>query len=114
MCAMTRRAGALLSLALLSIVSCQSQSPDAVACETVDEIAATFLADEDLEGYVTSTEDLALELDEVDDQLLRDVGTSLYIVALQWRESGYEDEQLREANTVGVNLLANRCEELRG
>lgn len=110
---MTRTAGALLSVLVLSLVSCQSESPDEAACETVDDIVVSFEG-EDFDGYLTSAEDLATGMDQVDDQLLSDVGTSLYIVALQWSESGYEDEQLREANTLAVNLLANRCEELRG
>lgn len=111
---MTRIAKALLCSALLLLPSCQGQSPALLACETLDEVFENLYGQGDLDIYVASTERLAEQVRDANDQLLRDVGTSLHILAVQWREAGYADEQLRQANLTGVNLLNDHCLALRG
>lgn len=108
-----RRGAILLSiLTMVLLVSCQSEA-DLAVCETADDLNDYFLSG-DLDGYVAETEVLADRVDEADDQVLRDVGNSLRIVAFQWSESGFDDEVLQQANQTGVDVLNARCAELRG
>lgn len=102
-----------LALLLVALVGCQGDSTDLIACDTVDDLSRHLDEGTDLPGYVESAELLADQVTEADDQLLRDVGTSLYIVALRWEEGDFTEIEMFQANQSAVLLLNNRCAELR-
>jgi hypothetical protein len=103
----------VLALLLIALTACQGDSTDLLACETVDDLSAKLAEGTDLQGYVASAELLADQVAEADDQLLRDVGTSLYIVALSWAEADFTEIEMFQANQSALILLTDRCTELR-
>ena len=103
----------LLGLLLIALAACQGESTDLLACETVDDLSRHLIEGTDLQGYVALAELLANQVTEADDQLLRDVGTSLYILALRWEEGDFTQIEMFQANQSALNLLNDRCAELR-
>ncbi len=102
-----------LALLLITLAACQEDSTDLLACETVDDLSQHLAEGTDLEGYVALAEVLADQVAEAGDQLLRDVGTSLYIVALRWEEGDFTEIEMYQANQSAIQLLNDRCAELR-